>query len=90
MQWSAIITVFATIFVAELGDKTQLATILYASNPDVNKWGIFLGAALALILTSALGVVAGSWLGEQLNESTLRIVAGSGFIAVGIWTLIST
>ena len=60
MDWKLLFTVFATIFVAEIGDKTQLATILYASGAEASKLTVFLGAALALILTSALGVLVGS------------------------------
>ena len=49
MELKALLTVFVTIFLAELGDKTQLATLLYASDKDVAKLTVFLGASLALI-----------------------------------------
>jgi putative Ca2+/H+ antiporter (TMEM165/GDT1 family) len=75
-------TVFATIFVAELGDKTQVATVLYASD-------VFAASAAALILTSALGVLAGSLIAEHVNPKVVRWVAGLGFIAVGLWVLLS-
>ena len=83
------ITAFITIFLAELGDKTQIATLLFAANKDYNKWIIFSGAALALILTSAIGVLLGAALSNYLNEKTLKIIGGAGFIVVGIWTLFS-
>jgi putative Ca2+/H+ antiporter (TMEM165/GDT1 family) len=84
------LTVFGTIFLAELGDKTQLATFLYAADPDTSKPSVFLGAAAALVATSALGVLAGTLVSQHVNPRILSWAAGLGFIAVGIWTLIRT
>jgi putative Ca2+/H+ antiporter (TMEM165/GDT1 family) len=81
-------TVFSTIFVAELGDKTQLATLLYASDASHPKLTVFAASAAALVLTSALGVLAGSVISDYVDPKALRWVAGAGFIAVGIWILI--
>jgi putative Ca2+/H+ antiporter (TMEM165/GDT1 family) len=83
-------TVFMTIFVAELGDKTQLATLLYASDMDHPKLTVFMAAASALVLTSALGVAAGAVISEFVNPKALRWIAGAGFIGVGIWVLLSS
>jgi len=83
-------TVFMTIFVAELGDKTQLATLLYASDTDHPKLTVFMAAASALVLTSALGVAAGAAISEFVNPKALRWIAGVGFIGVGIWVLLSS
>jgi putative Ca2+/H+ antiporter (TMEM165/GDT1 family) len=88
MDWKLLFTVFATIFVAEIGDKTQLATLLYASGAEVSMLTVFLGASLALILTSVLGVLVGSALSHYVNPKHLAWVAGVGFIAVGIWTIV--
>lgn len=82
-------TVFATVFVAELGDKTQVATLLYATDGHSPKLTVFLGAAAALVLTSAIGVAAGSLLGQYVSPKLLGWVAGLGFIAVGVWTIVS-
>ncbi len=82
-------TVFATIFVAELGDKTQLATLLYASDAANPKLTIFAASAAALVLTSALGVLAGSVVAEYLNPKVVRWAAGLGFLAVGVWVLLA-
>ncbi|MFQ5416202.1 MAG: TMEM165/GDT1 family protein [Myxococcota bacterium] len=82
-------TVFATIFVAELGDKTQLATLLYASDASHPKLTIFAASAAALVLTSALGVLAGSTIALHVRPEVIRWAAGFGFIAVGVWVLIS-
>jgi putative Ca2+/H+ antiporter (TMEM165/GDT1 family) len=89
VPWKSFFTIFATIFVAELGDKTQLATLLYASDVRTSKSLVFVAAALALVLTSLLGVLAGGFIGQHVNERTLRWVAGCGFIAVGVWTLLA-
>jgi putative Ca2+/H+ antiporter (TMEM165/GDT1 family) len=88
MDWKLLFTVFATIFIAEIGDKTQLATLLYASGTEVNRFTVFFGAALALILTSALGVLVGSALSNYIDPKYLAWVAGLGFIAIGIWTIV--
>ena len=82
-------TVFVTIFVAELGDKTQLATLLYASDASRPKLTVFAASASALILTSAVGVLAGSIVADHLDPKVVRWIAGMGFIAVGIWALLA-
>ncbi len=88
MSWGLFGTVFATIFVAELGDKTQLATLLYAAKGEHPKLVVFAASASALVATSALGVLAGSILSQHLDPRILTWVAGIGFIAIGIWTLV--
>ncbi len=87
MDWKVFITVFATVFIAELGDKTQLATMLFASDKDVGKWLVFFSASAALIVASAIGVLAGSFLSAYINEKYLHYIAGCGFILIGIFTL---
>jgi len=87
MDLKLFATVFATIFLAEIGDKTQLATLLYASDAAHSRFTIFAAAAAALVLTSALGVLAGSVVAEYVNPKIVRWVAGLGFIAVGIWAI---
>ena len=89
MDFKLFATVFSTIFVAELGDKTQLATLLYASNTSHPKWTVFAASATALVLTSALGVLAGSFVAEYVNPKVVRWVAGFGFVAVGLWVLLA-
>ena len=89
MDLKLFATVFATIFVAELGDKTQLATLLYASDASHSKLTVFAASASALVLTSALGVLAGALVSEFVSPRILRWVAGIGFIAVGVWVIVS-
>jgi putative Ca2+/H+ antiporter (TMEM165/GDT1 family) len=82
-------TVFGTIFIAELGDKTQLATLLYASDAAHPKLTVFAASAAALVLASALGVLAGALVADYVDPKVMRWVAGLGFIAVGLWVLVS-
>jgi len=88
MDWRVLGTVFASVFIAELGDKTQLATMLFASDKETSKLIVFAGAALALIVTSAIGVLAGSVISQFISEKHLRYLAGVGFIAIGLWTIL--
>ena len=85
----AFFTVFLTIFLAEVGDKTQLATILFAAEAKTSKWLIFAAAALALVLAAAIGVLVGAQIERFVSPRTLKMVAGVGFIAIGIWTLLA-
>jgi putative Ca2+/H+ antiporter (TMEM165/GDT1 family) len=88
MDWKLLTIVFGTVFLAELGDKTQLATLLFAADRDVSKWLVFAGASLALIATSALGVLGGALISQYISARTLQIIAGAGFIVIGVWTLL--
>lgn len=89
MDLKLFATVFSTIFIAELGDKTQLATLLYASDASHPKLTVFAASAAALVLTSALGVLAGSLVSEYVSGDAVRWLAGLGFIAVGLWVLLA-
>ena len=90
MDPKLFLTVFATVFVAELGDKTQLATMLYAADAEHSRWTVFAAAAAALIVATGLGVVAGALVSEIVSPKVLRWVAGLGFIGVGIWVLVGS
>jgi len=87
MEWKLVGTVFATVFVAELGDKTQLATLLFAARAENPKLSVFVGAALALVLSAALGVLGGELVSRVLQPRVLSWIAGIGFITIGVWTL---
>ena len=60
MDWRVFLTIFGSVFIAELGDKTQLATMLFASDKEVSKYTVFLAASAALVVAAAFGVLAGS------------------------------
>ncbi len=88
MDIKILLTVFVAVFFAELGDKTQLATMLFAADKEVSKLTVFLGASLALIVASAIGVLAGSFISNYISPKTLNYIAGIGFILIGGITLV--
>lgn len=88
MDWKLLATIFGSVFVAELGDKTQLATMLFASKSDVSRWQVFVAASAALVVSTAIGVFAGKFVTEIVSEQVLKYVAGCAFLAIGAWTLL--
>ncbi len=68
-------TTFVTIFLAEIGDKTQLSTLLMSAESHA-PWVVFIGSATALITTSLLGVLVGSWMASRLSPKTVEKAAG--------------
>jgi len=82
--------VFGTVFLAEIADKTQVVTLLYASNASTSKLAVFLGSAAALVLASAINVWAGSVLNHWMNPKYMAWLAGAGFIVVGVFTVTAT
>lgn len=87
MELKIFFTIFTAIFIAELGDKTQLATMLFASDKEVSKLTVFFASSAALVFASAIGVVIGSLLSEYIDEKVLSYIAGIGFIIIGSFTL---
>ena len=81
-------SIFAVVFVAELGDKTQLATLLFASDRVQNPVLVFAAAASALVLSTAIAVLVGSQGARYLELVPLKLIAGLGFVALGGWTLV--
>ena len=79
-------TVFSTVFLAELGDKTQLATMQFSSRSPGARWTVFAASATGLVLASAIGVLAGDFVARSIDTRTLARAAGIAFVAVGIWT----
>ncbi len=79
--------VFASVFLAELGDKTQLATLMFATNDKISKLGVFGASSLALILSCFLAVIFGNQISAYISPERLKIIAGLGFILIGVWTL---
>lgn len=87
MDFKTFFVVFGTVFLAELGDKTQLATVLFASKASVSLMTVFVAATLALTLSSGLAVVAGSLISQYVDTRYLSVIAGVGFIIIGVWTI---
>ncbi len=88
MDYKVLITVFTVVFLAELGDKTQLATLLFAADKEVSKWTVFVGASSALVVAAGIGVLAGGVISQYVSEKYLHYIAGVGFVGIGIWTLV--
>jgi putative Ca2+/H+ antiporter (TMEM165/GDT1 family) len=87
MDWTAFVSTFVAIFVAEVGDKTQLATLSFAAG-NRSPWVVFAAASLALVAASALAVLAGAGVGRLVSPIMLRRAAGVLFIALGIMYLV--
>jgi putative Ca2+/H+ antiporter (TMEM165/GDT1 family) len=83
MDWKLFASTFAAIFVAELGDKTQLATLSLAAGGGA-RWIVFAGSALALVATSALAVLGGEVVARMVPPAWIRRVAGVVFLAMGM------
>jgi putative Ca2+/H+ antiporter (TMEM165/GDT1 family) len=84
----AYAVVFLSVLLAELGDKTQLATMLFATDPTLSRWGVLAAAAGALVASTAIAVAAASMLGTWVQGRHLRLAAALGFIAIGGWMLV--
>ena len=88
MTLKIFLTIFITVLFAELGDKTQLATLLFATNKENSKLLVFLAASFALLLATGIAVILGDVLAKYINPKYLTWIAGAGFIIIGIWTIL--
>ncbi|MBF2097126.1 MAG: TMEM165/GDT1 family protein [Gloeomargaritaceae cyanobacterium C42_A2020_066] len=88
MDWQLLGVTFLTVFLAELGDKSQLATIALSSRCQT-PWVIFAGTTTALILVTTLGVGLGHGLGNVVSPLAMKGLAALGFLVLGLKTLIS-
>nr|WP_313887339.1 TMEM165/GDT1 family protein [Nodosilinea sp. LEGE 07088] len=84
--WRVFGSTFVTIFLAELGDKTQVTTLLMSAQSQA-PWIVFLGAGSALITTSLLGVLLGQWLARRVSPDTLDTAAGATLLGITVWLL---
>ena len=82
--WGIFASTFITIFLAEIGDKTQLTTLLMTAESH-KPWVVFAGAGSALVLTSLLGVLVGRWLANRIEPKTLERAAGITLLAISVW-----
>jgi putative Ca2+/H+ antiporter (TMEM165/GDT1 family) len=86
---SNLLPIFLSVFLAELGDKTQLATLLFATDPKLSRVGVFIASASALTVSSLLAVVFGEQLIRIVSPALLETLAGIGFITIGLWILLA-
>lgn len=82
MFWKTVLTTFGLVFLAELGDKTQLATMLLVAQ-DKSPMAVFLGAAVALVCSTIVGVLLGACLNKIIPAHYIHVGAGIAFIAIG-------
>lgn len=82
-----LLPIFLTVFLAELGDKTQVATLLFAAQRQQNPVWVFAAAATALVASSAVAVMLGTAAQQYLAELPLKLLAGVGFMLIGAWTI---
>jgi putative Ca2+/H+ antiporter (TMEM165/GDT1 family) len=87
MDWKLLATTFTAVFLAELGDKTQIATLGFAAGTEKGHLSVFVGSALALVACSALAVVAGAALGKVVPMHWLERVGGAILVVAGVWTI---
>lgn len=85
---AGFITVFLTVFLAELGDKTQLATVLFAADGERNRWLVFFAAGGALIASTGIAILLGLAAERWLGVFPLKLIAGIGFVLIGMWMII--
>jgi putative Ca2+/H+ antiporter (TMEM165/GDT1 family) len=88
MDWRLFALTFGTVFVAELGDKTQLAALAFTADSK-KPWTIFLAASLALVVVTAVGVAAGSLASRWINPAWVRRGSAALFIVIGAWLLVT-
>ncbi len=84
-----LLTVFITVFLAEMADKTQLAVLLFATRPEASKVAVAVAASLALVTTTVIAVLVGDRLSHWINPRVLEGAAAAGFIAIGLFMLIA-
>lgn len=87
MDLRVLLTTFGIIFLAEMGDKTQLAAMTMAADSK-KPWAVFIGASLALVAVSGLGVLVGSLVGDYLPIVWVKRVAAVAFIVIGVLMLL--
>jgi putative Ca2+/H+ antiporter (TMEM165/GDT1 family) len=88
MDFKLLLTTFGLVFLAELGDKTQLATVCFSADCNDNRLSVFLGSASALVLSSLIAVFLGAAISRLVSPSAIKIGAGVFFVVAGVWTLV--
>jgi len=87
MDFKILATTFGMIFLAELGDKTQIATMCFAAESD-SRIAVFIGSAAALVLSSLIGVLCGGFVSRLVSPEHIKLGAGALFMLLGLWMLV--
>ena len=82
------LAIFVSVLLAEMGDKTQLATLFFATDTALSRWGVMAGAGGALLLSTTVAVAVGTWAAAWVPARQLHVAAAIGFIAIGAWMLL--
>jgi putative Ca2+/H+ antiporter (TMEM165/GDT1 family) len=85
----SLFPIFLSILLAELGDKTQLATLLFATDPQLSRVGVFVASASALTVSSLFAILLGDQLTRFVSPALLETLAGVGFLLIGLWLLLA-
>ncbi|MCU0559255.1 MAG: TMEM165/GDT1 family protein [Desulfobacterales bacterium] len=89
MDLKLLLTTFGMVFLAELGDKTQLATFCFSADCEDSRLSVFLGSAGALVLSSLIAVLLGAGISRFVSPTAIKLGAGIFFLVVGSWTIYS-
>jgi putative Ca2+/H+ antiporter (TMEM165/GDT1 family) len=87
LNWQTVFSTFVAVFLAELGDKTQLSTMMLAASKKT-PWSVFLGSAMALVLSSFIGVLVGDSLYRVVPGHIIKYSAGGAFVIIGLLMLL--
>ncbi|BAT72378.1 conserved hypothetical protein [Thermosulfidibacter takaii ABI70S6] len=87
MDWKLLMSTFVVVFLAELGDKTQLA-VLFGSSSTGKFWEVFIGASLALVLSTLIAALLGEQLATHLPERVVRLLSGIAFVGIGVFMIV--
>ncbi|MHC4821728.1 MAG: TMEM165/GDT1 family protein [Planctomycetota bacterium] len=87
MDWKLFATTFLAVFLAELGDKTQLATFGMAAASEDSRWTVFAASSVALVTCSAIAVGAAAWIGKAVPLAWIERAGGVMFLVLGAWFL---
>lgn len=88
MDWKLFLLTFGSVFLAEFGDKTQLATLAFAGDSR-KPWVVFAASAFALVAAAAVGAAAGGLIARWVPAAWMRRGAAALFIVIGVWLLVA-
>ena len=87
-MYASLLPIFLTILFTEFGDRTQIAAMLFASERNCSPWLVYLAVVSALAVSSGISIIAGHYAAKYMPHIPFKLIAGIGFILIGVWTLI--